>query len=172
MKLIETKTLGTAAASITFTSIPQTFTDLVVTLSTRSTGVGSPPNPIGMAFNNGDNFSWRHLMGRGSSVTTTSGTGQYAGTAPNSNDTANTFGSIVIYIPNYTSNSAKSYSVDSITENNATSAYAEIIAGLWNDTSAITQVFLYIGNSLSMAVGTTVSLYGITKGSDGIVTTS
>jgi hypothetical protein len=173
MKLIQTTTLASVATAINFTSIPQTFTDLVITLATRSTGVGTPPNPIGFAFNSGSNFSYRALQGRGStSPTSFNGTSQYGGNAPNSNDTANTFGSINIYVPNYTSAVGKSYSIESVTENNATLVYLDIVAGLWNDTSAINTVSLYIGNGLSMAIGTTASLYGITKGSSGGVTVS
>jgi hypothetical protein len=49
MKLIESKTLGTAASSIEFTSIPQTFTDLVVLVSSRQTG-DSGGSQIGIRF--------------------------------------------------------------------------------------------------------------------------
>jgi hypothetical protein len=51
--------------------------------------------------------------------------------------TANTFGNTEFYIPNYTSSNYKSFSVDGVTENNATAAFA-LYAGLWSNTAAIT----------------------------------
>ena len=65
----------------------------------------------------------------------------------------------------------ESVSVDSVQENNATEAYQTIVAGLWNDTSAITS--MVIGNfGGGFAEHSSASLYGITAGSDGIVAVS
>ena len=84
--------------------------------------------------------------------------------------TANTFGNSVIYIANYAGSTYKSFSKDSITENNATAADQGVGAGLWSNTAAITSLSLTVTSN--MVAGSTFSLYGITKGSDGIVTTS
>jgi hypothetical protein len=63
-------------------------------------------------------------------------------------------------------------SVDAVNENNATSAQQEIRAWLWSETSAITSLTISAIGANQMVAGTTISLYKITKGSDGIVTTS
>jgi hypothetical protein len=62
-------------------------------------------------------------------------------------------------------------SIDAIRENNATDARQAIFAALWSDTAAITSITI-VPSSTNFDVGSTFSLYKITKGSDGIVTTS
>jgi hypothetical protein len=169
MTLIETKTLGTAAAAIEFTSIPQDGTDLVAVVSARSSSTG---NTINITFN-GDTtgYSNRALQGSGSAASSFANFNRYAALVTASNETISTFSNNTIYIPNYTGTSNKSYSTDGVSENNATESYMALIAGLWSNTAAITSLLLspLSGN---FDAGSTVSLYKITKGSDGIVTTS
>jgi hypothetical protein len=180
MKLIESKTLGTAQASIEFTSIPQTFTDLVVLFSTRGNGSSNGNN--GIQFNGvATNQSGRFLYGGGSSAASftisTSGNQNIFGYGNNTNQTANTFSSGQFYIPNYTGATNKSVGVESAGENNGTNVSMNIAAGLWSSTAAITSLTLVPTNGSDLPEGTfvagsIVSLYGILKGSDGIVTTS
>jgi hypothetical protein len=174
MQLIETKTLGTATATIEFTSIPQTFTDLFVLLSMRT---NNEPDANGyglaqVAFNGlTTNRSNRRLLGTGASAASFSSSDVTVLVSGNTN-TANTFGNASIYIPNYTLSVAKSMSIDSVTENNGTTAWSAIIAGLYNSTAALTSISFTALSSGLFVAGSSVSLYGITKGSDGIVTTS
>jgi hypothetical protein len=168
MKLIETKTLGTAAASIEFTSIPQTFTDLVLMTSLRAS---TATNDAGLIINGSDaNQSQTQLQGTGSAVSTSAITFDIF-LICSSSDTANTFSNSTHYFFNYTGNTTKTFSVDSVSENNATQAFQRIITGFNNSTAAITSVSMYPASG-NFVVGSTVSLYGILKGSDGIVTTS
>ena len=171
MTLIETKTLGAAAASIDFTSIPQDGTDLLILVSTRSTANDDSEGYYYVISFNGStaNLSGRWLAGDGSTV----GSGSFRpfGLSAANNATASTFSNGQIYVPNYTSSSNKSVSLDTVNENNATRARQNIDAGLWSDSSAITQ-FTITSAAGNLVAGSTVSLYKITKGSDGIVTTS
>ena len=175
MKLIESKTLATAAASIEFTSIPQDGTDLVALISLRGNNSGVADDPI-YRFNSdsGSNYSYRFLVGDGSTATSGSAatTFNYLGNSNGNTSTSNTFGNQILYIPNYTSSSAKSSSVDSVSENNATNAFQRIVANLWTGTAAITTFTVTSATSTQFLAGSTISLYKITKGSDGIVTTS
>jgi hypothetical protein len=174
MTLIESKTLATAAASIEFTSIPDTYTDLVFLVSARTNN-----DPDGLTYGlvdlsvNGStaNLSNRRLMANGS--------GALSQSSPNglilisgSGNTANTFSNTSVYITNYAGSTAKSISIDTVSENNATTTWSAIYATLWNQTSAITSIGFTATSSGNLVVGSTISLYGITKGSDGIVTTS
>ena len=59
-----------------------------------------------------------------------------------STTTASTFSSGKTYVSNYTSSTAKSFSVDVVTENNATDASMEIAASKWNSTAAINSMTL------------------------------
>jgi hypothetical protein len=174
MKLIESKTLATAAASIEFTSIPQDGTDLVVLASLRySTDLAD----VSLRINGSTTgYSMRLLYGTGSSAASASNSSAYLVWAANANfltSTASTFSNAQLYLPNYSGSTQKSLSVDTVTENNATLSYQNIAAGLWADTAAITSLTFSSGPSVSTFVaGSTISLYKITKGSDGIVTTS
>jgi hypothetical protein len=79
--------------------------------------------------------------------------------ATGSSATASTFGSALIYIPNYAGSTNKSYGTDWVTENNATAAYAGFTAGLLTNTAAIASVTL-TGNFVEH---TTAYLYGVSN---------
>jgi hypothetical protein len=172
MKLIESKTLASSQASIEFTSIPATFTDLVILISSRVDGANGTLEIYFNTDTTNANYSYRRLAGDGSIAYTNSGSNSYFAYANGSGQTANTFANGNIYIPNYTSTVAKSLSSDVVQENNATSADQFITAGLWTGTVAINRVFIRPAVSANFVSGTIVSLYGVLKGSDGIVTTS
>jgi hypothetical protein len=175
MKLIESKTLGTAASSIEFTSIPSTFTDLVILFSCRSSGTGFPVANIEVSINGtSTNESRRLLRGSGSTVESLADTQVNFGHMPTADNTANTFNSTSVYITNYTAAVAKSITVDNSSVSNGVSLYDfynDISTQLWNNTAAITSILIN-PNSGNLVAGSMFSLYGVLKGSDGIVTTS
>jgi hypothetical protein len=176
MTLIESKTLLSAAASIEFTSIPQTFTDLVVVISARSTKVGSADDLTLVVNSITSGYSGRGLEGTGSTVASflnDAAGNKFKFLCPISaaNNTANTFSSNTINIPNYAGATNKSFSFENVTENNASTAFQSICAGLLSNTAAITML-TFDPDAGDLVAGSTISLYGITKGSDGIVTTS
>ena len=160
-ELIASTTLASAAANIDFTSIPATFTDLCVVLSTRNSGTNLN-NSIGI---NGStsNFSLRVLGGDGSSTYSASRSDNLnAFLSTESGNTSNTFASTTFYFPNYAGSSNKSYSVDNVTENNASGAYAQLLAGLWSNTAAINRITFYAGNgSSNFVTNSTAYLYGV-----------
>ena len=172
MQLIETKTLLSAAASIEFTSIPQDGTDLVALVSARGSDAVFSGRTIDLAINGSTaGFTTRRLLGTGSAVSTASFSIGFAGSIPTSLTTANTFSNVVIHFTNYTSSVNKSFSVDSVTENNATEAFQVLFTGLWANTSAISSINFRL-DAGNYVTGSTISLYKITKGSDGITTVS
>jgi hypothetical protein len=171
---IQTVELTSAQASISFNSIPQDFTDLYFLFSTRENATGYTGSYIVGSFNSTTTgYSIRLIEGSGSSVGSgpfTSGTdARIMGVSLGSAPTANTFSSCSLHIPNYTSSSNKSYSSDSVMENNATSSTQELLNGLWSNTSPITSATFtaYFGNN--WAAGTSISLYGVKRGADGVV---
>jgi hypothetical protein len=170
MQIIQHQELASAQASIEFTSIPQTYTDLFLVFSVRP---DSATTDTQISFNgNTSNFSRRHLFGNGSSAGSGSAADRYVGSNPNSSYTANTFGNHSIYIPNYTASQAKSYSADSVAENNATTSVQVILAGLWNDTAAITSLAISVFGAGNFVQYSSATLYGILKGSSGGVVVS
>lgn len=162
--LIASSTVGAGgAASIDFTSIPSTYTDLCVKLSTRTTNAADWVEYT-IAYNGTSAAgSWRAVYGTGSTASSTSnGSTAYAGESAGTNFTANTFANSEIYIPNYTStSSSKSFSTDSVTENNATTSIAILVAGLMTGASAAINR-LYIATTAGNFVQySTAYLYGI-----------
>jgi hypothetical protein len=150
------------AASIDFSSIPNTYTDLVVRICGRGARV-AVHDYYQIKFNtSAASFSGRYLFGAGSGSPISGTETNYAGTLPAANATASTFGSTDIYIPNYASSSNKSYSVDSVSENNATAAEAVFYAGLWSNTAAINQITINAANG-NLAQYTTAYLYGVSN---------
>jgi len=166
---IQTIEVGSGgAASISFTSIPQTYTDLFVVLTGRSARVSPTTDDVVFQLNSdATNQSTRWLWGSGSGVVTATDTQPLIGEYPTSTYTANTFGSYQVYIPNYTSSNPKSFSAEGVGENNATAAYQVIAAGLYNSTDAITSILIKTGSGSSLVQYSSASLYGIKHGSSG-----
>ena len=168
MTLISSATVGAGgAASIDFTSIPSTYTDLCLVISARVTRAVSA-SVICLTFNgSGTGYSQKNLSGNGASATSSSTSGTVNLTymeVPAANATASTFGNHTIYIPNYAGSTNKSVSFDSVSENNGTTAYANLNAGLWSNTAAITSMSLTEPNGGSNFVQySTAYLYGIVK---------
>lgn len=165
--LIEAKTLGSGLASVTFSSIPQTYTDLKLVMSMRSTGnLGSPNTYFDIttvSFNgSSSNFSQQQVYGNGSGSAIAGSASTLQIHCPGSGATASTFGNAEMYIADYTSSANKSMSVDLATENNSTNGITMFIAGLWSQTAAINSIGLtmYGGN---IAEYSTFYLYGIKK---------
>lgn len=162
---IATYTVGSGGvASIEFLNIPQTYTDLIIKCSLRSTRSGTF-DTITIKFNsNVASMSFRALEGRGDSAVSFSGSAaSYLGSSNGSTSTASTFSNIEVYIPNYTGNSNKTLSVDSVAEQNASgafSAYQDLVAGLWSNTSAINSITISPDNG-SFVQYSTAHLYGI-----------
>lgn len=162
---IASQTLGSASSSITFSAIPSTYTDLVIKCSVRSDRASNLNSYMRLYPNgNSSSITLRALVGNGSSASsqTESAAGAYVGEINASTSTSSTFTSVDIYLPNYSGSTNKSYSVDAVMENNATTAFASLVANLWSNTSAITSIQLNdaLGNFVA---NSTFTLYGISK---------
>jgi hypothetical protein len=171
MSIIAHQELTSSQASITFSDIPQTYTDLYLVTSLRSTRSTGSYDLYKITVNGSNALtSGRTLEGNGSSVQSESRI--EVGVQPISLDTANTFNSGSHYIPNYANTSyAKSFSGDSVAENNGTEGGQLLTAGLWNSTSAITSLTLVCGSG-DFVSGSSATLFGITAGSDGVTSVS
>ena len=172
MTLIETKTVGAGgSASIEFTSIPQTYTDLVIKLSGRTSYSGVADN-ITVTVNGSALTSFKTLLGNGASAASNADP-----FVTNSNTaTSSTFGNAEFYFLNYTSTTDKSISFDGVTENNATTAYTFLTAALQTSSTAITSITLAgTAGGSTWQEHSTAYLYGIsnvtstTKATGGIV---
>jgi len=161
MVALQTVTVGAGgSASISFTSIPQTYTDLKLVISPRNTAA----NNYGTITFNGSSssFSRRILYGTGSSTASTAPNNAESLTINDSGTTASTFANYEMYIPNYASSNYKSFSIDSVTENNGTVAYQIMHAGVWSNTAAITSLTITAAGG-NLAEYSTATLYGVYK---------
>lgn len=165
-QLIAKTEVGAGGAStIDFTSIPQTYTDLLLKFSPRNDG-----QVFGRVFFNGSStgYSKTNILNANGSVSSSTGAdNDYTIWSPTISSTSNTFGITEIYIPNYTSSNFKSISMESLSENNAASPYIymAMFAFLWSNTSAITSIQLTSHNAPSnkWVQYSTAYLYGISK---------
>jgi hypothetical protein len=175
---------ASGASSVTFTNIPQTgYTDLVVKMSARSNRAASEDG-LGITVNSASSgYTYRILSGNGSAASSVNTAYEqiWAARVQGNTTTSNTFTSSEFYFPNYTGSTAKSYSGDTVTENNATEAFATMSAVLQSSTSAITSLTIQAINGSLMAnssfylygvaaLGTTPVIYPKATGGDVIMT--
>ena len=154
-------TLGSAAASVTFSSIPSTYTDLVLVCNGLVTSNSETP---ALQFNGdtGSNYSWTLLNGDGTSAASgRSNSGASLTVIPSawSGGWSSTSNSNAIFnIQNY-SNSTTNKTV--ISRNNNTVNRVTASVGLWRNTAAITSIVCLATNT-TFQTGSTFNLYGIT----------
>ena len=160
-KLIEAVTLDALAASITFTNIPPTYDDLVVTVSAGSV---SYPTFVLMQFN-GSWGPYRYSIIRGSdsgvqslNEQLSSGTSMLLGHA----SWMDTFTSNEAYIPNYAGSTNKSVAIAGVHEEDSGWAAIIVGGGLWEQTDAITSITLFTDGD-ELAEYTSAQIYGVTK---------
>ena len=160
---IATQTLGSATSTITFSSIPQGYTDLVIVSS--------------IAFNNSDSLSFRFngdtsslysytiLSGNGSSALSLRGLNQSKGLADYNGFPGSTVGDYnsILQIMNYSNSTTFK---TAISRGNRASTGTDAIVSLYRSTSPITSITFGMGSAQTQnfAVGSTISLYGIAVG--------
>lgn len=166
--LIASNTLSSSAASVTFSSIPANYTDLVLRMFTRESGTGIYQN-IQITFNgsSANSYTGTYLQGSGSAAssgretTATAPLFNWGGINNTASQTSNTFASSELYIPRYLARTNKPSGGFSVTENNATAAYIWNFANLWGNTSEITSITIATPNSF--VSGSSFFLYGISR---------
>lgn len=149
-------TVTNPQAAITFSNIPQGYTDLKIVVSARSSDSTATPWLYFSINGISSGFTFRNVNGDGSSAAT--GTTVFA-VNQSASRTTNTFGSAEFYLPNYTSSNNKSISADSTQENNGTASALFLGAALWANSAAVTSItFNTDGNFVA---NSTATLYGV-----------
>ena len=161
-------TLEATSGSVTgfdFTSIPQTYTDLVILMCSRA--VNDNTN-IKVTFNASSTAVYyvTYLQNSNGSVGSGDQNTQanilFSGTNAGTSATASTFSNCKIYIPQYANTSFnKQLTMDSTNPNNAgTFCASDLDSASWLDTSAINQITI-IPNTGNFEQYSVASLYGI-----------
>jgi hypothetical protein len=146
-------TLGAAAASVTFNSIPQTYTDLVIVSQAKLT---TNTRAVIMRFNNdtGSNYSLTRVYGDGATAYSDRFTGQdgidVAFISPSNWNISRH------NIQNYSNSTTYKTTLGRWDDS---AAYSVLMSGLWRSTSAITSMSLTVADTF--VSGSTFDLYGI-----------
>jgi hypothetical protein len=157
---IATQTLGSSAATVTFSSIPGTYTDLVLVLNAMSSSNAN--SYVRINSDSGSNYSWVVLFGSGSAAGSDRASNvshgilmDYYGypttTVPNAN---------IIQFINY-SNSTTNKSVIGRANQVNSGGAVDAIVSTWRSTAAITSLTLRFTGSQTWSAGSTFTLYGI-----------
>lgn len=154
---IATATLGSTATSYTFSSIPQTYTDLVLVTNARVT-TGNYGMLIRFNSDSGSNYGNTFLWSNGSSfgsVRNTSTTGVnlfYGGSLSSTNPALTTS-----HIMNYSNTATRKTTIS----RDSASDGIDAIASIWLSTSAISSIDILPSGGASFNTGSTFTLYGI-----------
>jgi hypothetical protein len=149
---IATNTIGIATPTVTFSAIPQTYTDLIII----GQGVGACPE-IFVRFNGNTSslYSNTRLYGNGSTISSdrSSGDTSYFVTTGSF-----TNGNFVFQLNNYSNSTTFKTGVS---RNNTAGAFTALVAGLFRSTDAITSISLNGASANNITVGSNFTLYGI-----------
>jgi hypothetical protein len=157
---LATTTLSSAAATVTFSSISGSYTDLILVASCQTNAAGTDKD-LYLRFNgdSANNYSRTRIVGNGSTATSArqNDVSQIVcGAMPGTSYTS-TFAANVIQIQNY-ANTTTFKTI--LVRNNLSQIAVQAIVGLYRSTSAITSLTL-IPESGSFVSGSTFTLYGI-----------
>jgi hypothetical protein len=151
---IATATGTGSSNTITFTSIPSTYTDLVIILN----GSLSAGANVRMTLNNdsGTNYSMTVLAGDGSSASSYRASNdvnfQYVGFTDTGISTT------IIQVMNYSNTTTNKTMIQ---RNSKASNQAQAAVGLWRNTGAVNRLDLFASNSSTWTTSTTATIYGI-----------
>ena len=159
---LATTTLGSAQATVTFSSISGSYTDLILICNARSATAATGDSYL-LTFN-GDTsnlYSRTRILGNGSAASSAQRT-----TAPNidleglagDNAASGTFMNAIIHIHSYASTSNNK---TVLLRGNDANNYTTAAAGLYRSTSAITSITLNTSSAANFMTGSTFTLYGI-----------
>jgi hypothetical protein len=167
--LISSNVLASSAASVTFSSIPATYTDLVLRISARSSA-SATTDILLMQFNSiTSGYSETNLYAnsanspgstQGTSLSTIGASGYFLITGDTA--TASTFSNVEYYIPSYTVSQNKPVSGMTTPENNATAYVPRVMAALMSNTATISGVTFTLDTGSFMS-GSSFYLYGISS---------
>jgi hypothetical protein len=149
---IEAKTLGSTATSVTFSSIPSTYTDLVLVVQTTSTA------QVDGQFNGdtANNYSSTEMWTGGSGVNSQRESNLNYFTLRDSSTTLGNNMSVV-NIMNYSNTTTNKTVLIRTNDGRYSRTYARVV--MWRNTSAINSILLYPAGNF--AIGSTFTLYGI-----------
>jgi hypothetical protein len=152
-----------SASFIGFNNIPQTYTDLLLKLSIRSTA--TTYDSVGIIFNGNQYSRSRNILqGNGSSVSSNRGTYRDIGAMGGTNTTANIYSSYEIYIPNYTLSIFHQCIIEAVLENNASEGFSYLTSFIDLNNFPVTSLSISSSTfGANLGPESTMTLYGISR---------
>jgi hypothetical protein len=157
---IATNTLGSASSSITFSSIPGTYTDLILVFVGAQTSTAQGDLQFRFNSDTGSNYSRTILSGNGTTASSnrSSDLTFFRGEATSYPDTVTGGTNQILHLMNY-SNTTTNKTI--LFRGNSAASGTDLTAGLWRSTSAITAIECYMSDSATLKAGSMFTLYGI-----------
>lgn len=163
---------SSSVSSITLGTIPTTYNDLYIVASLKTTtGTSGWYDILWRPNNDSSNYAQRMVYGSGTSYTNLAENSFNTRISSAASSSVSVYGSTTIYIADYTSTNPKSVIFDTISENNGAQAFQGVTAGLYSGGSAITS-FTLVALSGNIERYSSITVYGVLKGSSGGVTVS
>ena len=153
------------AASVTFSSIPSTYSHLQIRYTAHALGNAADYTSVKMLVNNdtGANYAYHRLYGNGASASADASTSQSQALATWVPDELNpsNYGVCIIDILDYANtNKYKTIKMLGGFDKNGAGLVA-MFSGLWQSTSAITRLDFAPNNGQNFAQYTSIALYGV-----------
>lgn len=155
---IGSQTLGSGTVDVTFSNIPQNYTDLLLVCSVQGT---STTDRVWIRFNSdsGNNYSWNRLTGNGSSAGAASYQSQPA--IETGDFVPNSGSSFLISTTNIQNYSNSTTYKPTLTRYSIASNFVAAVTGLWRNTNAITSITSRMSANNNTLAGSTFTLYGV-----------
>jgi len=153
-------TLGADAASVTFNSIPQTYTDLVLITNPKQSATSGNNIKFRINSDTGTNYSYTYIMGDGTSASTSRLSNVARGELSlrgGNLSSANFNNNSITHFMNY-SNTTTFKTV--LGRSNDAGISTELGVNLYRSTAAITSIQVFI-EANAFSSGSTFNLYGI-----------
>lgn len=158
--------VSASTSSVTFSDIPQIYTDLVLVCHIRNTAAGTQTYPwIRFNGDTGSNYSFTRMHGNESNQAVSGRASNQSRfdfcEAPGAGSTSNYFAPIIVQVQDYSNATTNKTSLVRF-QNLGGAIQVGALVGLWRSTSAITSIL--VNGDTSLASGSTLSLYGVKAG--------
>jgi hypothetical protein len=159
---IATLSSSGSTSTFSFTSVPSTYTDIIIVSFLRSSySISSHDTLIRVNNDASSIYSRTYITGNGSSASSARSsnlTGFYAGQVQGATSTAGAFSTQIVHLMNYSNTSTnKTF----ISRNNTPTANTTATVGLWRSNSAINQIDILNADGSNWVSGSTSTIYGV-----------
>ena len=152
---LATQTPGSAVSSVTFSSIPSGYTDLVLVCNFTAGATNFSTRVNG---DTGTNYSYTRLYGTGSSAASSNSSNDNVGITSNISNSSSNPTQMIVQFQNYSNTTTNKTALMRFGD---ASAIVFAVVGLWRNTAAITSLTVYSTSAQTIPAGSTFTLFGV-----------